>query len=397
MRKYIRAERANLFEPNVYISMVVKLSGNLSKEQLEKAVYNAYEANEATMCKIVLKSNGEAYYERLENSGCKFIHDTRHWKEMLYESECRPFKLMEGELIRTFVTEENDQIVLFIHAHHLVGDGQSVLILIQDIINSLCDKPLIYKPMLSVSRSFLNGKGKLALSIKLYIDLINKQWQKKRKYFTWNDYYKIHKNYWRNHSSVVITKTYDINELKKKCPKGITINSYIITKLLSNHQEYEVVGIPVSIREDAGMSNQTSGIAIKYKFNSKKSFEKNTNIIHRKIYKKIKNAKTKYFILLFMERLNPSLIDAVLLQSHGCYQSKLTEKIAEVMGYVGNNSRDLGVTNLNRINILNYSEEVVINDILFIPPKVSYAKQIVGISTHDDTLTMCYHKIKNSL
>ena len=76
MKKYIRSERANLFEPNVYISMIVKLSGDLQSEEIEQAVYKAYEANEATTSKIVLGENGDAYYEKMGSSGCKFIKDS---------------------------------------------------------------------------------------------------------------------------------------------------------------------------------------------------------------------------------------------------------------------------------------------------------------------------------
>ena len=123
MKKYIRSERANLFEPNVYISMIVKLSGNLQSEEIEQAVYKAYEANEATTSKIVLEENGDAYYEKMGSSGCKFIKDSCSWKELLYQSEKRPFALNEGELVRTFLTKENEQLILLIHAHHLVGDG----------------------------------------------------------------------------------------------------------------------------------------------------------------------------------------------------------------------------------------------------------------------------------
>ena len=57
MKKFVRSERANLFEPNVYISMVAKLSGDVSPREMEQAVYAAYEANEATMSRIVLESN----------------------------------------------------------------------------------------------------------------------------------------------------------------------------------------------------------------------------------------------------------------------------------------------------------------------------------------------------
>lgn len=394
MKKYIRSERANLFEPNVYISMIVKLSGDLQSEEIEQAVYKAYEANEATMSKIVLEENGDAFYEKMEVCGCKFFLDSRSWKELLYQSEKRPFALNEGELVRTFLTEENKQLILFIHAHHLVGDGQSILILLNDIVNSLNKQSLTYKSMISVERNFLEKRAKLVIGTKLYIKWLNQKWQKKARAFTWDDYYAIHRKYWNEYVSEIEWKTYNMKELKARCPKGITINSYIITELLKKHPECEVVGIPVSIREDVGMSNQTSGIAIKYKYNYKWAFEVNADRVHAAIYKKLKNRNMTYFILLFMERLCPSVIDAVLLQSHGCYQNKLTEKMAKVMGYTGDGGRDLGVTNLNKIDIPNVHERFTIKDIIFVPPKVSYAKNVVGISTYEGVLTVCHHKMK---
>lgn len=73
MKKCIRSERANLFEPNVYISLVVKISGNVSKKSMQCAVESAYEANEATMSEIVLTEYGVAYYEKRTDSGCRFF------------------------------------------------------------------------------------------------------------------------------------------------------------------------------------------------------------------------------------------------------------------------------------------------------------------------------------
>ena len=159
MKKYIRSERANLFEPNVYIGMIVKLSGDLSTKEIEQAVYKAYQANKAAISKIVLEPGGDAYYEKIEKSGCKFITDTRPWKELLCQSERTPFALNKGELVRIFLTKEHSRTILFIHAHHLVGDGKSVLILLNDIINSLNNQQLTYKPMLSVDRVFFRTKG----------------------------------------------------------------------------------------------------------------------------------------------------------------------------------------------------------------------------------------------
>ena len=397
MKKYIRSERANLFEPNVYISMIVKLSGDLQSEEIEQAVYKAYEANEATMSKIVLEENGNAYYEKMESTGCKFIIDSCSWKELLHQSEKRPFALNEGELVRIFLTKENEQLILLVHAHHLVGDGQSVLILVNDIVKGLNKQVLTYKLMCSVDRDFLEKRAKLVTGIKVYIKWLNQKWKKNKRVFTWDDYYAIHKKYWNEYASEIEWKIYDIKELRARCPIGITINSYMITELLREHPECEVVGIPVSIREDKGMSNQTSGIAVKYKYNSQRAFEENANRVHKAIYKKLKNRNMKYFILLFMEQLYPSLIDAVLLQSHGCYQNKLTEKMAKVMGYIGDGGRDLGVTNLNKIDIQNVYARFVVEDIMFVPPKISYAKKVIGIATYAGKLIVCYHKIINKI
>ena len=51
-RNYITSERPNLFEPNVYISMVVTFSGTVSQKELEHAVKTAYAYNEAAMSNI---------------------------------------------------------------------------------------------------------------------------------------------------------------------------------------------------------------------------------------------------------------------------------------------------------------------------------------------------------
>lgn len=395
MKKYIRTERANLFEPNVYISMVVKISGMVSKEAVREAVEKAYEANEATMSRIVMEDGGDAYYEKMESSGCKFFFDSRSFITIIKESEKNPFAIQKGELVRTYLTIENQEMVLLIHAHHLVGDGKSILILVKDVMDGLSGKQPEYKPMFLIDQRFLRKKAKLRLGIRLALKNVNRKWEKVGKAFTWEDYYDVHKRYWERHSSEIEVKIYSANELKKNCKNGATLNSYLITDFLRKTTESKVVGIPVNIREDDnGMSNQTSGISIKCQYQTDKSFEENLSIIHKEIYKMIQNVNMKYFILLFMGQLSPSLVDSILLQTHGCYQNKLSKKMAGIMGYIGKEGRDLGVTNLTRINIPNDYGSFRIEDILFIPPKVSYTRNVVGVCTYGDNLTVCHHKMK---
>lgn len=61
MKKYIISEQPNLFKPNAYISMIVKIKGNIAVDKATKAVQTAYNSNESTMSKIALEENGSAY------------------------------------------------------------------------------------------------------------------------------------------------------------------------------------------------------------------------------------------------------------------------------------------------------------------------------------------------
>ena len=42
-------------------------------------------------------------------------------------------------------------------------------------------------------------------------------------------------------------------------------------------------------------------------------------------------------------------------------------------------------------------QRFVITDIMFVPPKVSYSKKVIGISTYADKLIVCYHRLTNKI
>lgn len=113
--------------------MIVKLEGDISLEQVREAIEAAYASNESTMSRIVLEDNGTAYYEKMDKTGCKIFCDNRKWQDILKESEKKPFALWNGELIRTYINKSENNVVIYIMAHHLVGDGKSIIYFIKDI------------------------------------------------------------------------------------------------------------------------------------------------------------------------------------------------------------------------------------------------------------------------
>ncbi len=401
MKNYILTERPNLFEPNDYINFLVEIEGSPSADELMSAVKAAFAANEATMSKVVLESEGSAFYEKLSESGCKVSVSGGDWREIVRENEKVPFAIERGEMVRVFVIQNSEEISLLIMSHHLAGDGKSMVCFIEDIMRALSGEKLEYKPMNLVTRESMPKQSKLPFAVRVYANSFNKKWNRAPKYFTWDDYYNVHGKYWSEHDSQIICEYFSEDETAKIKTRaksaGVSVNSFIASAFLKENRNKGSLGIPVSVRldSDRSMSNQTSGISVKYTYSDKKSFDKNSRALHKIIQKKLRSPVMKYFVLQFMSVISQSLTDAVLLYAHGLYNTKLVAKFAGVMGYVGSSKREVGITNLTTIDIPTQYAEYSIKNITFVPPAVSYARNIIGVSTVNGKMTITYHLMSN--
>lgn len=388
----ILTERQNLFEPNVYITMCVELTGKICPHQLTAAIKEAYKANEATMSRIVLE-HGTAYYEKLSVSGCKTMITDKNWMELVRENEKLPFEIDRGELVRTFIIPADTDTKIMIMAHHLAGDGKSIIYLIKDIMNALAEKTLTYKPLALLDKDSFSDTG-LSVSAGLYAHYCRRKW--KDCFFTWRDYYNVHNKYWETACSDIQYKTLSVSETEQIIENakqiGCSVNSYLVTVFLQKYQKKCEVGIPVSIREgkNEAMSNLTSGIRIKHLFDPKKTFAQNAMQVDAKIKAKLQGSRV--FALQFLAELPMTLIDAVLLNTHACYSDRLAKQTAKIMGYIGK-TRDLGITNLTVIDIPVLYGSYEIKNIIFVPPAVSYAHNIIGISTVNGKMTFSFHNM----
>ncbi|MFA9398185.1 MAG: hypothetical protein ACERKV_07960, partial [Clostridiaceae bacterium] len=81
MKYYITTERTNLFEPNSTITMKFFIDGHVSRNEIKRAVYCAIQANEILNSKVVLWSNGVAWYEKCENNQNKVIVSHEKWED----------------------------------------------------------------------------------------------------------------------------------------------------------------------------------------------------------------------------------------------------------------------------------------------------------------------------
>lgn len=390
----IVTERPNLFEPNVYITVCAEIAGKVCPYKLSAAMKQAFEANEATMSKIVLE-NGLAYYEKMSVSNCKIEikNENKNWIELVNQNEKIPFAIDKGELVRVFIIPSEDKTQIVIMAHHLVGDGKSIIYFIKDIMNALSGIPLIYKPLTLLERG-LPQKG-LPVIAKLYAHYCNHKWD--NRFWGWQDYYDMHNKYWGTVSSDIQYKTLSAEETQKIIESakqiGCSVNSYIVTMFLQKYPKLCKVGIPVSIRQgkNEAMSNLTSGIYINYKYDTQKTFDQNAMQVHKRIIRILK--RYKILALQFITWLPMTLMDAVLLNTYNFCCYGLAEKTAKIFGYTEKTKIDLGISNLTVLDIPVSYGKYKIENIIFVPPAVSYSNNIIGVSTINGKMTISYHNI----
>lgn len=389
-----------LFDPNIYISavMTLKRKSEVSVEKIKEAVEQAYTKNETTMSKLVL-DHGEVYFENMSESGCKVFIDHRNWIDILHENEKKTFRINEGEFVRTFIIDGEEEVRVFIMAHHILGDGQSLVLFAQDILSCLAGEEVEYRPLNNEDEEMIPLDVKYLFLKKLGIKLLNKQWDKTGKLFDWNDYFNIHNAFWKDRQTYVEKTT--ILEEELLCIKehskniGITVNSYIIAKQMEKNPEYEFIGIPVYYRaKNRSLANKVTIIRIRYTYNTEISFEENAKEIHRMIKTTIEDPSKKFFIAKSLGLFGFGLLDGALMTKYTDYKNEIAEKVVYIIGMSGANKTQLGVTNLGNINIKTEYDAFQLQEFEALAASMSTTKHVISVCTLENRMNFCFSYVK---
>lgn len=396
----IATERIDLFAPNTHIAMSVLVKGCISQEALIEAIKITCNRNEMLCSKIVIEDSGKAFYERISSPNQSVIlyeHRKEHdWVSIIKEQESIPFDIFHGEMMRFFILNEEEHFRLLLIGHHLVGDGIAFTYIIEDIMLALSGKiELIMKPIELFTSKTLPKKYQLSLLLRLMIRFYNKKWKKSGRIFNQEDYDVIYKHYWDTRSTDIYL--YNVSEddyriMREKAKEyKVSINTMLVTAMLKAFQEKASVGMAVSIRPQGfkGIANYASGLSIDYGYNKHATFRENASKIHQLIRKKLKEER-KYFLLEFLEALEPTLIDATYFAAFADYKNKLALKACKMFGYCGR-PKEISITNLTKVEIPMEYGEVCIEDFWFIPPLVSNAKRLFGVATLGNQMNITFH------
>ena len=393
----IETERGDLFDVNMMIAMQVKVLGKASEAELTETFRAAVEAFEILNCKVVIDQKGDAFYDNCrEPMNCIVFRDFE-LEELIQEQERIRFRLEDGEFLRCFVSYENaSEMKLCFLMHHLGGDGKSLCYFIEAFMKRLSGEKCEYRRIQLLNNETLPNTSKLSILASLVTKVYNRKWQKQHRIFSFDDMEAAYKSFWKSHKTTlenVVTESKELSQKLKECKANkIGFTSYTIAEMIQDIPQLQEIGLAVDGRQDGNrtMSNQATGIAVRYKYDKRKTLTENAAVIDRVIKKKLSDANYKYLVLRFMSAFEPTLVDAVNLEFAGYFHSKSTAKLAKILGY-GQNTKDLSLTNLTKVDIPIDYGKYRLTDLIFVPPVVSYGKNIIGMVTVSGYLNTTYH------
>ncbi len=401
-RYNIETERPDLFDINMMIAMKVVVQGKAAREMMTDAFSNAVKSHEILNTKVVLDDLGNAYYEACESPGSSIFFCDSSFEDLIAEQEKRRFHMEDGEFIRLFVDDTNDfEMTMCFLMHHLGGDGKSLCYFIESFLRNLSGDSLPYQEIRLLPKASLPKGSELSLYLRGLALVWNRQWKKEKRVFGFDDMDNAYQHFWGPHQTKVDTYTFGEEELKEKLAEckaaGIGFTSYVIAELIKDSTTEQDIGIAVDGRPDGNrnMGNQATGIAVKYQYNQSLPVIDNARAIDKLMQTKLSSLKRKYLVLHFMGSLDPTLVDAINLEYAGTFKSKTSCTVADMLGY-GNKSKDLSITNLTRLDILMEYGDFRIKDVLFVPPVVSYGKNVVGLVTANNRLSVAVHRYESN-
>lgn len=393
----IETERGDLFDVNMMIAMQITVSGNATETELTTAFNNAVAAFEILNCKVVIDDNGDAFYDDCTSPKNSITFRDFELSELIREQEWIRFKIEDCEFLRCFVSLANSgEMKMCFLMHHLGGDGKSLCYFIEAFLKCLNGEKCDHRKIILLDRETLPKNVKLPFWAEWLVKSYNRKWLKERRVFGFDDMAKAYEKFWQTHSTTVrneVTESGELQEKLKVCKANkIGFTSYTIAEMIQDIPSVQDVGLAVDGRQDGNrtMSNQATGISVRYKYDRSKTLVQNAAIIDRMMKKKLNNNSYKYFVLRFMSGFDPTLVDAVNLEFAGYFHSETSAKLVKLLGY-GHNMKDISITNLTRLDIPTDYGNFKLTDLIFVPPVVSYGKNIIGMVTVGDRLNTTYH------
>lgn len=376
----IKADRHYLFDPAAHIVMRVDIQGKPNILTLKKAIVWAVAKHDILNCTIEMDAKGDCYYVPREVAYipkievCKGIVSTNE----LVNKQCKKeFKIDQGDIVRFVIAYEQDHVELNVIQHHLGGDGKSMLILIQDIMENLNSPEKlqliednkercveVYDDDYDEQFVELNEVMENALKS------MNKRWKAQKKVFHYDDREKVFNAFWSErkvHDEQLELNKEELQYLLKACKEhGVTLNNLIATVINKCFEHAERMGIIADVREEDNkrMGNYVDVFMLKEEYVRDKSLWDNVRHVDNLAKKNLEDRTQLLLGNLVRSRVENGLQDANHFYD---FDNSIVDEYNDSF-FVGRDGLPIMLTNIGVAPIKTQYGAYGINKIVFVSP-----------------------------
>lgn len=395
----IRIDRGYVFVPSIQVVFRVDISGRPTLESMTKAIKAAVSKFDILNCRVLQdEESGECYYVRREvdtEPDIEIRHYHQDAQEFINEQEKLPFDLEQGKTQRYIIADDGDKITLNIVQHHLVGDGKSILKLIEEIMynlqsieeNGKCVSENTEKvPVKVYTESYLKKYVELNPLMQMSIENLNSKWNETGKFFTFNDLKQLFNEYWKDRKTNVISATITEDVLDKMvslCKRyNITVNNFIIALFAKSFKEKTKIGVAADLRtsEFEGMGNYVSCILIDALYDENMTFWQNAMHIQKLVGCQLVDKSQLMTGLLFKGSFVNGLQDGVYFQTVDMIHSSIIDEYNDLAG-LGTEGIPLCISNIGKNALRENYGKFKIEKISFFSPVSPGLNSNMGVIT----------------
>ncbi len=394
-RQYIVSERAHFMCPNMHFGILIGISAAFN---LEKVCFSLEEMSKAhPFLRSVIKYDEDStrlFYDIRDHSEIT-IYGGRPIQSIWSDYKAignQAWNVFEKGLLKVFLYPLEEGFKILFVAHHLLGDGRSLLELAGEFADLYGEgkEPTYVEERLIRDIEDFPPHSQLSGISKLLVNRLNKQWKKEERKVDYADYAKFVSNFAKENPVAYATCTMDyrdVLQMKEQCKAyGLSFNDYLMAKIFRSMKTQKII-IAVDIRSQlkcyrkGALGNYATAMGIVCKGKSKDVLEK-AKEVHKQVMLHRKNMQKWMLVLACYLEMDRDLIDAVAISTLGDFSSKAANFVGTNMfGY--KKREGISITNLGSVDNLHMS------DALFIPPASPANIQTIGALTVNNHLQLC--------
>lgn len=424
-RKLQPHERRHFRAPNSVIPIVVRITGDVNKNQLKHAIEEVQKRHILLRVRVEVDESNIAWFTT-DNVGeipIKIIERTSEdqWISICSQENKIPFDYNYRPPIRIILLYSRDTSDLILFCHHMFSDGMSVAYLARDIMDALGNpkkelRKLPPPPLLDLEN--IPKEYSTNILISKIIKRINNKWKSEEIIFNQDDFLSIFNAYWENNNhqiQKIELSEKQTEELIQKCRREkVTVNSTLFSAFLKAQYQAKTMikpkkqkaGIGVDVRNflvnPAGESFgfYAAGVVDDFKYDDNIDFWDFTRKIHEKIVNKL-SKKTFFQNLLRIYLLEPSIHDALMMKVYGTlvkpedknYKklsdfSKRKDMIGSMVKKLGAMHFDFVLSNLGRLDFPIFYGDLKLERLLIFPPTGPTIETTIFVITAGGKLTI---------